>query len=387
MFIIIKFLKKIEYVWLIFPALIVLIEFLCNNVGYGFPWISFALINSNNFIGTSLIYYVGTYGLSYLTILFFSFPFIFFFKSKKFKIKLLIFFIILILLITVLILNRNLKKPINEQLLKVTLVQMNYQSNQQLNTLGLNKKYKNILKEINQSDDNLIIFGENDYPYLMDTDNINIIQKNINSNSNLIIGSATKDQKKYYNSFFLINKKNYEKFNKKILVPFGEFIPFRYLFKFMESIAGSVDYSNGSDNRYIKINNHLSIIPVICYEIVYFWKLIDKYNSNADLIINITNDSWFGDFSGPYQHFYLTKLRAAEFNKPIIRLSNNGVSAIINNFGNIIENTSLNNNEVIKSSFYIFEDKNNYINFHKIYLLIIFLISFIIFLFGRYEKK
>ena len=65
-------------------------------------------------------------------------------------------------------------------------------------------------------------------------------------------------------------------------------------------------------------------------------------------MINITNDAWFGSISGPYQHFYLSRMRAVEFNKPLIRVSNNGISAIINNKGKIIDYIPLNLKEPLK---------------------------------------
>ena len=161
---------------------------------------------------------------------------------------------------------------------------------------------------------------------------------------------------------------------KKILVPFGEFIPFRKIFSFMEIIAGSKDFSIGKEKRIISINNHLNFIPVICYEIIFFWKLINDNNKNADLIINITNDSWFGTLSGPYQHFYFARLRAAEFNKPIIRVSNNGISAVIDNFGNIIDYIQLNKEEVKKINIQIPKSTYNLTQYHHLILYVIFLL-------------
>ena len=73
----------------------------------------------------------------------------------------------------------------------------------------------------------------------------------------------------------------------------------------MEAISGSQDFSSGSQNRILDLNDKISFIPIICYEIIFFWKLIDTTNYNADILINITNDSWFGQKIGPYQHFYL----------------------------------------------------------------------------------
>ena len=387
LFFIIRYLRKKELIFLILPALIVLIEFLCNNISYGFPWISFSLVHSNNIFGTSLIYYVGTYGLSYLTIIIFTLPIIFFFNNYKFRKIILIAFSIMIVIISFLILLKNSEGAAKEHLLKVTLVQLNFPSNQYLNSHDLTMRYDSIIEKISLNDSDLIIFGENDYPYLMDENNINKIQTYIKNNNNLIIGSTSKSQDKFYNSLFLINNKNYKKFDKQILVPFGEFIPLRPLFKFMESIAGSFDFSIGNDSRNMEINNQLTILPIICYEIIYFWKLLNKDNLKANIIVNITNDSWFGKFSGPYQHFYFAKLRAAEFNKPIIRLSNNGVSAIIDNFGNIFQNTKLNNSDVITSTIRINSFSKNYINAHKIILIIILIFLFTGLAVARYENR
>ena len=76
-------------------------------------------------------------------------------------------------------------------------------------------------------------------------------------------------------------------------------------FKFFDKIVGNNDFSSGNKTRLIKTSNNLKMIPIICYEIIFFNNLLNKYNNNSDILINITNDSWFGDFSGPYQHFYL----------------------------------------------------------------------------------
>ena len=204
------------------------------------------------------------------------------------------------------------------------------------------------LETIKNSKSDILIFAENNYPFLMDDNSIKDIQYTLQPKTNLIIGSTRKEFNKYYNSLFLINKQKFDKFDKQILVPFGEFIPFRSLFSFMEFIAGATDFSIGTDKRKLTLNNKINILPVICYEIVYFWHLLNEDNVNSNIIINLTNDSWFGKFSGPYQHFYFARLRAAEFNKPLVRVSNNGVSAIIDNYGNIINFIGLNKKKIIK---------------------------------------
>jgi Apolipoprotein N-acyltransferase len=141
----------------------------------------------------------------------------------------------------------------------------------------------------------------------------------------------------------------------------------------MDFISGSIDFSKGTNERIINTKNEISFIPIICYEIIFFWKLINKENNYSNLLINITNDFWFGDYIGPYQHFYLSKLRAAEFNKNLIRVSNNGISSIIDNNGNILVSSELNKKDKLNYKLLI-NDEKNLIILHKIlgYILTIF---------------
>ena len=86
----------------------------------------------------------------------------------------------------------------------------------------------------------------------------------------------------------------------------------------------------------------LNILPLICYEVI-FTELIQKSNINTNLIINISEDGWFGKTIGPDQHFAKSIFRAIENNTFLLRSANKGVSAIIDNKGNIIK--QLNRNE------------------------------------------
>ena len=378
-FFIIKFFKRFLFKILLLPTLIVLSEFMCSNFLYGFPWFSFALINSNNSLGTTLIFYLGSYGLSYISILIFLLPSTFLLINKKDKIILYLIASILFIFILLLFLMKNFTdKDIKTESFSVLIAQLNYSSNQHLSLAEKNTKLKKITEVISNYDSEIIIFSENEFPYLMDKKSINFLQSKLRDNQKLIIGSTREQSLQFYNSLYLIHKNYYKKFDKKILVPFGEFIPLRSYFGFMDFIAGSFDFSRGSDERHLRLEENYNILPVICYEIVYFWKLLQANNTN--IIINITNDSWFGDFLGPYQHFYFTKLRAAEFNKPIIRVSSNGVSGLIDDNGSIKSFIKLNKNglmkmEVIKSGI-----KKNYLLFHKFFFLII-IFSLLIFLF------
>ena len=383
-FLIIKYFKIILIKFFMLPALIIISEFICANLSYGFPWFSFSLIHSGNIFGTSIIFYLGTYGLSYITVLIFLVPTIFLFNEFKFQKFLLIFYFVILTILFFLTISRfkEVYKTDNNNF-TISLAQLNFSMNQKLSENNKKIKYDYIHDIIKKNKSNILILAENNYPFLMDDNSIKNLQDSLHAQTNLIIGSTRKKFDKYYNSLFLINKQNFHKFDKQILVPFGEFIPFRSLFGFMEFIAGTFDFSIGNDKRSLKLNEKINILPAICYEIVYFWRLLNEDNFNSNIIINLTNDSWFGRFSGPYQHFYFTKLRAAEFNKPLIRVSNNGVSALINNYGTILNFIGLNKKQIINIKIQIPNVTMNFRKFHKLITFLIFLTFFLGLLLSR----
>ena len=385
MFMGLKFFNNIFLKFLMLPTLIVLVEFLCSNIGYGFPWISYSLVHSNNNIGMALIYYFGTYGLSYITIFIFLFPTLFLYKQFKLnKVLLGVYLICLICLILATFSRLDNDNYSQNQEIKIFMVQLNFPVNITLDELKNTKRLDEIIKLTNQNQSDIIIFAENNFPYIIKNQkDFQFLQKIIAPNKHLIIGSTSKNNKNFFNSFFLINNKFVYQFNKKILVPFGEFIPLRNFFSFMEFIVGSNDYSVGKQKRKLQINNNIKILPIICYEIMYFWSLINKENNDSNIIINLTNDSWFGNFSGPYQHFYFSKLRAAEFNKPLIRVSNNGISAVIDNYGNILDYIELNKRGTKEITIKNINFNKNYVKLHQYFIYLIFLFLVIAFLFNR----
>ena len=373
--IIFKLGKNIPIIFLI-PFMFTSSEYIISIFFYGFPWFTFSLLlSSNEYLLFSLKLF-GTLFSSYLIIQIFCIPFIFLTKENfKQELKYLALFISLPI-ISLLIVNFNLEKNNSKiKTINMEIFQLNFKNNDQF--LTPEKKLQRIIKHIDESTAELLIFGENNFPYLLDDLKLKIIKDSLKENQTLIIGATRYENNKYYNSLLNINLLNVTYFDKKILVPFGEFLPLRDSLTFLETIVGQNDYSRGKIERKINLSNNISFIPVICYEIVFYWRLLNKLNNESNFIVNITNDFWFGDYLGPYQHFYLTKIRAAEFNKPIIRVSNNGISAVIDNNGVVLIRTQFNKTENFKHKL-IFKENNNFVNFHlifKIYLFIIFILT------------
>ncbi len=366
--------KNIPIILLI-PFMFTISEYIISVSFYGFPWFTFSLVISSNEYLLFLLKSFGTLISSYVIIQIFCLPFIFF-KTVNLKKEIIYFlFFISLPIIFLMISNVNSKNNnLKTNIIDLEIFQLNFKNNDK--SLTAERKLKIIINNIKESTSELLVFGENNFPYLIDDLDLNILKDYLKENQVLIIGATRFDKNKYYNSLINITKSKVTYFDKKILVPFGEFLPLRDSFTFLESIVGPHNYTNGSEERKINLSNNISFIPVICYEIVFYWKLLNKLNHKSNFIINITNDFWFGKYIGPYQHLYLTKIRAAEFNKPIIRVSNNGISAVIDNNGSIIKNTELNNTEKFKHKLFL-QENINFINLHlilKIYFLIIFLL-------------
>ena len=246
------------------------------------------------------------------------------------------------------------------------------------------KRLKQIEEVIDENKSDLLIFAENEYPYLItDLADLNFITNNLQNNQSIIMGGTKKENSKFFNTLILLEKNKIQYFNKKILVPFGEFLPFRNLLYFLEEIVGNNDFSAGDNTRLLKTSGNFNILPIICYEIIFLNDLLNTKNIESELLINITNDAWFGDLSGPYQHFYLSRMRTVELNKPLIRVSNNGISAVIDNYGKIINYIPLNKSAIMNLKISVPHSLPNLKNYHSLILVFFFVLFVVAILINR----
>ena len=157
---------------------------------------------------------------------------------------------------------------------------------------------------------------------------------------NLLQGYLRNEGTKYYNSIDY----NGSTYDKKHLVPFGEYIPFS---NFINKTPLSKYFNTTSLSKGEAKNFPSNIVPLICYEGIFpnFVKLNRKIG--AKLLVNITNDSWFGKKTGPKQHFTHVKFRAIEEGLPLIRSSNMGFSGLINPLGSTVSQVELESNSYV----------------------------------------
>jgi len=160
----------------------------------------------------------------------------------------------------------------------------------------------------------------------------------------LITGAPRRDNpKKAFSSLQALDHtgKIHATFDKFHLVPFGEYVPLRSLNPFPKLTDGKLDYSKGAGPRTIHVPGVPPFSPLICYEAIFSGAVIDAAD-HPQWLLNITNDAWYGITSGPYQHLKIVQVRAIEEGLPLIRVANNGISAVIDAYGRIIYQLELN---------------------------------------------
>jgi apolipoprotein N-acyltransferase len=147
----------------------------------------------------------------------------------------------------------------------------------------------------------------------------------------------------FENSAFLVEETGeiQGKYSKRHLVPFGEYVPLRPLFFFLDKLTVPVgDFIPGREVTVFR-GPYGRFSVSICYEVVFPDEVREEVRRGAEFLVNITNDAWFGRTSAPYQHLAMAAFRAVENNVYMVRAANTGISGIIEASGRITEATDL----------------------------------------------
>ncbi len=331
-----------------------LFEYLRAYLFTGFPWLMPSIIFSSNEYFIQIFSFIGSFSTNLIVLIFSVLPFILLsnFKGKYFLFLILFTPIFLIFIFGFLRFhNKSLLKPTYQH---ITLVQPNIEQKYKWNLQRREQHLKNLIKLSSESFNNknftkrIIIWPETSFEGAIPSDKkllSTISQKVIkNSNTILILGLLRTDGNSLYNSLAFLNYKGniIHKYDKIRLVPFGEYIPFRKQLSFISNFLPVKDFSAGKNKPTIYIDGVGDVITLICYEILFSDLIKGKISSNTNLLINITNDAWFGETSGPYQHLALAKIKAVEFGLPLVRVANTGISVFISPYGEVLDKIPLN---------------------------------------------
>lgn len=218
--------------------------------------------------------------------------------------------------------------------------------------------------ELSRTDGNFkpdfIVWGETASPYDLTEDGYHqeMLRSVIPENGYLITGMLRFGESagRYvpYNSLALIDSAGQVvgTYDKTHLVPFGEYIPFRkYLPEWVRPLTNTVaDFGQGRKYQTIKPENFAEFAPLICYEIIFSGQIVRKENKPKWMVL-LTNDGWYGDSAGPYQHLAAAQMRAVEEGITIVRSANNGISAVIDAYGRVAQSLGLNEKGVLNATF------------------------------------
>ena len=178
----------------------------------------------------------------------------------------------------------------------------------------------------------ILVWPEAPLPYTSESLRSQNLLKNIEKP--LVSGFFSYQDGNLYNS--IINSEQEIKYNKRKLVPFGEYIPIesllRGLIAFFDMPMSNIAQGDTPQQMNVGYGN---FSPLVCFDIA-FGDMVRKDVISSNYIINVSNDTWFGNSFGPYQHLEISRIRSIENNIPIIRATNDGISALIDNKGTIV---------------------------------------------------
>ena len=323
---------------------------------------------------------IGAQGNTFLLLLLSSFIFLFIKELKQFKAALLPGIFIFILLVS----SFSLKKIEWTEFdgsLKASIIQTNLELNEKWSSLGVVKTKSMMERAINNGEEGEIIvfpetaliFSQNEIKDWLAYIDHKAEQKNIT----LITGIIEREGKlKVRNRILGLGLAN-TYYDKVKLVPFGEFIPFEGITGNLFDILG-LQLTNTLPGEHTKPINagNIRISASICYEIA-FPELIRKTASESNLIVTISNDTWFRSSYGPIQHLEIAQNRALEHKKTLLRSTNSGISAFISKNGEIIENQGYFEEKLLKKEINLYKGKTFYAKYGNLPLFIIISVIFL----------
>lgn len=265
---------------------------------------------------------------------------------------------------------------------KVTIVQGNIPQSEKWDPtfqIASTEKYVRLSLSAKKDAPELVVWPETATPFyfLHDTKLSEIVQRGVHdAGSTFLIGSPSfarrQDSVDYYNSAYLISPdgKVHGKYNKTHLVPFGEYVPLKTLLPFVGKLVEGVgDFRPGLKGQTVPWNDYRLGIQ-ICYEIIFPNLARAMTRNNAALLVNLTNDAWYGRSSAPYQHFSMAVFRAIENRRSLIRSANTGISGFIDPVGRIMASTPLFQDAAITQPMPLIQAKTIYTRFGDLFALL-----------------
>jgi len=383
------------------PLLWVVIEFLRSYLFTGFPWSSIGYTQYRFLEIIQISDITGIYGVSFLVVAVngaFADILLIRMRVKEMPLfpmsRTVIGLILLFIVITTALLYGHLRisqeRPGKN--LRASIIQGNIEQDKKWDATFQNEVteiYRMLSLKAASSSPSLIIWPESAVPFFFDTDKEHtqkLLDFQQGLNTYLLFGGVLVKGKKsgrllLSNSAILLGKdgKITYTYDKIHLVPFGEYIPLKnFLFFIDKLVVGVGDYVEGR-NYYTAETPFGDFATLICYEVIFPGLVRKFYQRGGEVIVNITNDAWFGRTTGPYQHFSMAVFRAVENRKPLIRAANTGISGFIDSSGRILSRTEIFKRVILTKEIKTDKTRSFYTKYGDLFSYLCIVISILLF--------
>ena len=382
---------------LLFSSSLAFMDYLRAKILSGFPWNLWAYSWSGQPEVLQSLFHLGFFSFNLLCVIIFCSPLLLIFK-KKFSF--LTFFLIISIFFGNYIYGSSIIKKNDRQLTNLNLdsensiyikiISPSFDLKYNLTDFELRANISNLIKysDPDKGKKTLFVWPEGIFTGF-NLDQIKeyriLFEKAFSENHLILFGSNTlqvsSEGSDTFNSLVITNNKLeiIFQYNKIKLVPFGEFLPYKNILSKLglkKITEGHESFSKGSSNNTF-VRDNINILPLICYEIIF----PELGQNKKNIIINISEDAWFGNTIGPNQHFAKAIFRAIESNVYLVRSANKGFSAFIDNKGITKKLLKPNEKGAIELNVPIINNTQKKYKFDLIFFVLLFtaVSSFIIF--------
>jgi len=335
---------SIRATYLLLPPLWFSMEWLKGIVITGFPWLSVGYSHLDSPLAP-IAPWIGTYGLSALSVALSIVLLIV--LTRTIKIHALVIAIFVSLLLVLSVLSKNEQTQALSKAITISQVQGNIEQHIKWQADKRQEIFNVYWQQTQQHwDSDLIVWPETAVPGKTE-----LIEESVllpmsmlatENGASILFGVVVSDlaKSRYFNSMLMVGD-NQGIYSKRHLVPFGEYMPMRWLLNFVNQFIRipMSDMQVGDDKQTLMSVNGVKLGVSICYEDV-FSRDINLDLPEANILINTSNDAWFGDSLAPHQHLQIAQMRALETGRPMVRSTNTGITAFIDYKGRITQKTS-----------------------------------------------
>lgn len=197
-----------------------------------------------------------------------------------------------------------------------------------------------------------LIWPESPFPFILTRDQgaMAELARQLPPRTTLLTGAVRLEEsagseRRFYNTLHVMSGREgvLRSYDKEHLVPFGEYLPLEGVLSALglrRFVHAPGTFVAGAPRQLIEVPGLPPVLPLICYEAIFPMEILAR-TERPGAMLNITNDAWFGETFGPYQHFAQARLRAIEFGLPLVRVANTGISGVIDGHGRVISTIPL----------------------------------------------